>query len=220
MTMVDRLSELRVAGIVAVIRAPTTDAAVRAVDALVAGGITGVEITYSTPDPAAAIREVIRRHGDSVYVGAGTILETRQAKEVGEAGAKFLVSPGSDLDVATAMKETGAVVMLGAMTPSEVMAAVKLGADAVKVFPASLGGPAYLRSLRGPFPDVPFMPTGGVNAGNLYEWFAAGSVAVGAGGELCPTAAMLSGDWALIEETAKRFAETLDRLRTESAIPR
>jgi 2-dehydro-3-deoxyphosphogluconate aldolase/(4S)-4-hydroxy-2-oxoglutarate aldolase len=209
----DRLDKLRNAGIVAVLRAPSADAAVNAVDALVAGGVTAVEITYSTPDPAAAIREIVRRHGDSVYVGAGTILQAEQAQAVVDAGAEFLVSPGSDPDVAQAMIDTGAVVMLGAMTPTEVMSAIRLGSHAVKVFPASLGGPRYLASLRGPFPDVPFMPTGGVNDGNLAEWFAAGSIAVGAGGELCPAAAMKNNDWALIERTARRFADALVRLR-------
>ena len=213
----ERLEELQSAGIVAVLRAPTADAAVHAVDALVAGGIRAVEITYSTPDPVAAITAIVRRYGSSIYVGAGTILHADQAAAVVDAGAQFLVSPGGDPVVAEAMLQTEAVVMLGAMTPTEVMTATRLGCDAVKVFPASLGGPRYLASLRGPFPDVPFMPTGGVNDSNLADWFAAGSIAVGAGGELCPAGAMKNGDWELIKATAQRFSSALSDLRSISA---
>jgi 2-dehydro-3-deoxyphosphogluconate aldolase/(4S)-4-hydroxy-2-oxoglutarate aldolase len=95
------------------------------------------------------------------------------------------------------------------------MTAVRLGVHAVKIFPASLGGPAYLRALAGPFPDVAFLPTGGVDAGNLGEWFAAGAVAVGAGGELCPAAALGEGRWEEIEQSARRFRAALDSVRAE-----
>ena len=199
------LDELRRTAIVAVLRAPTPDAAIGAVDALVEGGITAIEITYSTPTPAEVIREITRRHGDRVYLGAGTITRPDQAAEVAEAGARFLVSPGSVPDVASAMLATGLVTMLGALTPTEVMVAQSLGAHVVKIFPASLGGPGYLRSLRGPFPDVALMPTGGVNADNIGEWFATGAIAVGAGSDLVANAAMVAGDWDAITESARSF---------------
>ena len=109
------------------------------------------------------------------------------------------------------MLATGRVTMLGALTPTEVMVARRLGAHVVKIFPASLGGPAYLQSLRGPFPAVPFMPTGGVNAGNIAHWFAAGAVAVGAGSELVSAAAMKAGDWDAISATARAFIAALPR---------
>jgi 2-dehydro-3-deoxyphosphogluconate aldolase / (4S)-4-hydroxy-2-oxoglutarate aldolase len=155
---------LEQAGILAVLRAPSAEHAVRAVDALVAGGVLGIEITYSTPDAADAIAEAARRHGDAIYLGAGTVLTAAQAHEAAEAGATFLVSPGTDEAVVAAMRGTGVAAFSGALTPSEVMAALRLGVDAVKIFPASLGGPAYLKALRGPFPDVAFMPTGGLSA--------------------------------------------------------
>lgn len=202
----DPLAALRAATVVAVLRAPTAEAGIQATDALVAGGVTGIEITYSTPDAAAVIREVRRRHGDAVHLGAGTVLEPRQAREAVDAGAEFLVSPGTDPELTGAMLGTGATVLCGALTPSEVMAALRLGVHVVKLFPASLGGPAFLKALRGPFPQVDFVPTGGVNAGNLAEWLAAGAVAVGAGGELCPAAAMASGDWATITASARQFS--------------
>ena len=209
--MTDPLADLKRTAIIAVLRAPTPDAAIAAVDALVAGGVTGIEVTYSTPQPAEVIREIARRHGSAVYLGAGTITRPEQAAEMAEAGAQFLVSPGSVPGVASAMLATGRATMLGALTPTEVMVAVDLGAHAVKVFPASLGGPAYLRALRAPFPTVPLMPTGGVNASNIGEWFAAGAVAVGAGGDLVPAAAMESSDWSAITESARSFVAALGR---------
>jgi len=203
------LTALRSAAIVAVLRAPTPAAALGAVDALVAGGVTAIEITYSTPEPAQVIREIVRRHGSGVYVGAGTITKPHQAAEVAEAGAEFLVSPGSVPDIAAEMVATGKVTMLGALTPTEVMVAERLGAHVVKVFPASLGGPAYLRALRGPFPGVSFMPTGGVNTDTIAEWFAAGAVAVGAGSDLLSSAAMKAEDWDSVTESARAFVAAM-----------
>ena len=108
-------------------------------------------------------------------------------------------------------------VLSGALTPSEVMTALRLGVHVVKLFPASLGGPAYLKALRGPFPQVSFVPTGGVNAANLADWLAAGAVAVGAGSDLCPTAALASGDWDTITATARSFSEAARRAREARA---
>lgn len=207
------LSSLSAVGVLAVLRAPSADAAVHAVDALVAGGVTGIEITYSTPDAEQAIATVADRHGDAVLLGAGTVTTPEQAERAVAAGARFLVSPGTEPRLAEAMLATGAAVMLGALTPTEVMAATALGADVVKIFPASLGGPAFLRALRGPFPDVPLMPTGGVNASNLGEWLAAGAVAVGAGSDLVSAAALRAGDWAAVELTARSFSDALAATR-------
>jgi 2-dehydro-3-deoxyphosphogluconate aldolase / (4S)-4-hydroxy-2-oxoglutarate aldolase len=215
MTTSSVLTALRAAGVLAVLRAPSGQAAVLAVDALLAGGVTGIEITYSTPDAAESISEIARRHGAAVYLGAGTVLTAEQANEAVDAGASFLVSPGTDETLVPAMKETGAAVFTGALTPSEVMTALRIGVDAVKIFPASLGGPGYLKSLRGPFPQVPFMPTGGVSAGNIKDWFAAGAVAVGAGSELCPAAALAAGRWDEIEALARQFAAACRQAREE-----
>lgn len=209
----DPLAALRAATIVAVLRAPSAEAGIRATAALIAGGITGIEITYSTPDTAEVIREVRAQHGDGIYLGAGTVLDPAQAAAAVEAGARFLVSPGTEPRLAAAMLDTGATVLAGALTPSEVMATLACGVHVVKLFPASLGGPAYLRALRGPFPQVRFAPTGGVNADNLDEWLAAGAVAVGAGGELCSAQAMADGDWDAITATARRFSAAARQAR-------
>lgn len=203
------LEAIREAGIFAVLRAPSRQAALGAVDALVAGGVTGIEVTWSTPDAPAVIAEVVRRHGDAVVLGAGTVTTPEQAREAVQAGARFLVSPGTVPEVARAMEQTGAAVVLGALTPSEVMAATALGADVVKIFPASLGGPSYLRALRAPFPDVPMMPTGGVDAADVGQWLDAGAVALGAGGTLCPPAALAAGRFEEVEAAARSFAAAL-----------
>ncbi|MFD4653714.1 bifunctional 4-hydroxy-2-oxoglutarate aldolase/2-dehydro-3-deoxy-phosphogluconate aldolase [Streptomyces sp. NPDC058441] len=206
------LSALRWAGVVAVLRAPSPDSALAAVDALVAGGVTGIEITYSTPDAPGVIAQVRERHPQAL-VGAGTVLSADQAKAAADAGAAFLVSPGSTPGLVEAMLDTGLTVLSGALTPTEVMAASALGVHAVKLFPASLGGPGFLRALRGPFPDVPLVPTGGVNAGNLRDWFAAGALAVGAGGELCSSADIAAGRWQALTERAQAFAAALAEAR-------
>lgn len=114
------------------------------------------------------------------------------------------------------MLASGAAVLSGALTPTEVMTAVRLGVHAIKIFPASLGGPGYLRALRGPFPDVPLMPTGGVNTGNLADWLRAGAVAVGAGSEPCPPAALSAGDWPAIQHSAREFRAALDSVRAST----
>jgi 2-dehydro-3-deoxyphosphogluconate aldolase / (4S)-4-hydroxy-2-oxoglutarate aldolase len=208
----DVLAALRATVVVAVLRAPSAAAAVSAVDALVAGGLTGIEVTYSTPDVPVVLREVRDRHPD-VVLGAGTVRTPAHAEEAAAAGAEFLVSPGTLPEVTRAMLGTGATVLSGALTPSEVMLATDLGVHVVKLFPSSLGGPAYLKALRGPFPDVDFCPTGGVRPGNLGDWLAAGAVAVGAGGELTPASALATGDWEAVTAAAREFRAAADAVR-------
>jgi 2-dehydro-3-deoxyphosphogluconate aldolase/(4S)-4-hydroxy-2-oxoglutarate aldolase len=198
-------SRLGAAGVVAVVRAPSAAAAVAVVDALVAGGVTAIELTFTIPGVAVALKRVRDTYGTAVLLGAGTIRTPQDARAAAEEGASFLVSPGVVPAVVGAMLETGAFTLVGVLTPSEVMLANDLGADAVKLFPASLGGPGYLRALRGPFPDVTWFPTGGVSPANLREWFDAGATAVGAGGELIPARAVQSGDWERITELARSF---------------
>lgn len=212
--MSDRLARARTTGILAVLRAPSPELALEASEAIIRGGVSGIEVTFSTPDAPAVIRELIARHGDAAYIGAGTVTTAEQATQAADAGAAFLVSPGTLPDLTRAMLDTGRVVMTGAMTLTEVMGALELGVDVVKIFPASLGGPSYLGALRGPFPDAPLMPTGGVKPDNLADWFAAGAVAVGAGGDLANGTAIANADWADIEERAARFAAALAATRS------
>jgi 2-dehydro-3-deoxyphosphogluconate aldolase/(4S)-4-hydroxy-2-oxoglutarate aldolase len=201
--VIDRIRRI---GILAVVRAPDPDTAVAAGAALVAGGVTGLEITFSTPEAPRVIRELSERFGDDALVGAGTVVTEQHARLAADAGARFLVSPGTTAELTASMKDTGLAVMTGALTPSEVMHALALRTDVVKIFPASLGGPSYLRALRGPFPDAPVMPTGGVTPVNIRDWVAAGAIALGAGGDLVPASALTNGDMAEIERRARAFA--------------
>jgi len=211
--MTDRLQRLRDSAVLAVLRAPSAEIALDASEALIRNGITGIEVTYSTPDAAEVIAELVHRHGDAAYIGAGTVTTAEQAESAASAGARFLVSPGTSVPLGAAMLDTGLVVMTGALTPSEVMQAMSIGVDVVKIFPASLGGPSYLGALRGPFPDVALMPTGGVNPDNVAAWFAAGAIAVGAGGDLVPASALASGEMSEIEVRAKRFVAAVAAVR-------
>lgn len=203
----DRLAPLIATRVLAVIRAPSAEAALRGSEALVRGGVTGLEITYSTPDAPAVIARLAEEYGDGIYLGAGTVTTVAQAREAVEAGARFLVSPGTRPELTGAMLGTGAVTLTGVLTPTEVMTAVELGVDVVKLFPAALSGTALLKALRGPFPDVPMMPTGGVTPANLAEWIAAGAVAVGAGSDLVSAQDLANGDWDAIETKARAFHE-------------
>jgi 2-dehydro-3-deoxyphosphogluconate aldolase/(4S)-4-hydroxy-2-oxoglutarate aldolase len=209
-----RIAEL---GLLAVLRAPDPAGARRAVDALVEAGVVGIEITYSTPDAASVIADIKQNYGDEVLVGAGTLVTHAQVAEAAEAGASYLVSPGLDDEVIASMRATSLPAMAGVLTPTEVMRGVRLGVDVMKLFPGSLGGASYLRSLRGPFPDVPFMPTGGVSADNVRDWLAAGAIAVGAGGELASTGDISSGDFAGIREKGRRFLEAMREARADAA---
>lgn len=205
----DVLTRVRELGLLAVLRGPSPDLTLKMVDALVAGGVTGIEITYTTPDAAAVVRVLDERYGDAILLGMGTLTEPRHAAEAKDAGARFIVSPHYEADLAGAMRETGLAMMIGSLTPSEVVRAYKSGSDVVKVFPGSSGGPKYLKALRGPFPDIPMMPTGGVSAENVAAWFAAGAVAVGAGSALCPRAWAEEGRFDDITARAEAFARTV-----------
>ncbi len=204
------LQNIKTLGVVAVIRGPSAELTVKMVDALIAGGVTGIEITYSTPNAEAVVAEVAQKYGDQIVLGMGTLTEPAQAQSAKAAGANFLVSPICEPELVKAMAASGLLVMAGALTPTEVLQAHRNGSDVVKIFPGSLAGPSYIKALRGPFPYIPFMPTGGVSASNLGEWFAAGVVAVGAGSELCPPNLAKEGKF---DEISRRAAEFLQAVK-------
>lgn len=199
------LQRIRELGLLAVLRGPSPELTLHMVEALVAGGVYGIEITYTTPNAPEVVRQLAERFGQTILLGMGTLTRPEQAAEATEAGAQFLVSPHTEPALARAMTATGLPVMMGAFTPSEVMAAYSLGSDVVKLFPGSLGGPDYMKALRGPYPDIPMMPTGGVEKENVADWFAAGAVAVGAGSSLCPKQWALDGRWEEITAVAQEF---------------
>jgi len=194
--------------VLAVVRAPEIPDAAALCRALAAGGIRCVELTYTTPDLAGHLARATAAEG--TYLGAGTVLTAAQATGAIEAGAAFLVTPGLRADVAAVATARGVPLVMGAFTPSEVLAALDLGATAVKIFPAHLLGPRYLKDLRGPLPDVRLIPSGGVNAGNAAEFLSHGAVAVSAGTDVVPPDAVAAGDWAEITRRAAAFVRTLD----------
>jgi len=215
--MTDRYAPLQQAGLVAVVRAQQPELAVRLVAALLAGGIRAIELTFTIPGASEALAEVRRTHGDAVLLGAGTIREPSQIDAAVRAGADFLVTPHLRPDLLAAMLATGLPVIPGVLTPSEVAAALDAGAEVVKLFPASAMGPGYLRSLRGPFPDLRVVPTGGIDAPDLADWFGAGALAVGVGSELAPRALLAEGRWEELTARAVRFTEAARAARIAQA---
>lgn len=214
MSKQETLNRLHDLGLVAVIRGPSPELTVEMVAALVAGGVTGIEITYTTPNAAEVVRALDRAFGDRILLGMGTLTDPAQAAEALDAGARYLVSPITDDTLAAAMVATGLPLMIGALTPTEVFRAYQLGSDVVKLFPGSAVGPDYVKALHGPFPHIPIMPTGGVDEHNLADWFRAGVWAVGAGSQLSPVKLAREGKFDEITAIAARFAAAVARART------
>jgi 2-dehydro-3-deoxyphosphogluconate aldolase/(4S)-4-hydroxy-2-oxoglutarate aldolase len=193
-------------GIVPVIRAAHAAEASRAVEAVCAGGISLVEIAMTVPDAPQLLREVARADG-GFLIGAGTVLNAKQAEICIDAGAQFLVSPGLSVEVIHTAAKHGVLAIPGAFTPTEVMAARALGVEVIKIFPCgSGGGPSHLKSLLAPFPDCRFIPTGGVNLKNAEEYFAAGAFALGIGADLADLSALRRNEAHKITEAAKSLA--------------
>ncbi len=213
MNKAEILEKVKALGVVAVIRGPSPELTVKMVQALIEGGVTGIEITYSTPNAEEVVRTLAGRFGDEILLGMGTLTKPEQAKCAQDAGAKYLVSPVSEPTLVKSMIATGLLTMAGALTPTEVLQVYNLGTDVVKIFPGSVGGPAYVKALKGPFPYIPMMPTGGVSASNVADWFKAGVVAVGAGSELCPPQLAKEGKFADITKLAVEFMKIVKAAR-------
>ncbi len=193
-------------GIVAVVRAESGRRLAEVVRALAEGGVTAAEITFTVPDAVAVIRTVREELGDRVVLGAGTVLDPETARAALLAGAEYIVAPTVNLDVIRLCRRYDKVVMPGAFTPTEVLAAWEAGADVVKIFPADVGGPAYLKALRGPLPQVRVMPTGGVDLTTAAAFLDAGACCLGVGGSLVDAKAVADGDFGRIKELASQYA--------------
>lgn len=205
-TTLERLRRHRVA---AIVRARDAEEAVQIAEALHAGGLGAIELTFTTPGCAEALAETRRRLGDGLLLGAGTITTPTEACAAADAGADFLVSPHLDEALLEAELATGLLAVPGVLTPSEVAAALRAGATLVKLFPASTVGVGHLRALFGPFPGLRAMPAGGVSLETAPSWLAAGALAVGVGGELLPKALREARDWAGIRDNAERLLARL-----------
>jgi len=198
---------------VAVIRTDSIERALGAAKAAIAGGFRAIEITYSFPDAAAAIETLAEANENDLLLGAGTILNREQVHEAVGAGARFLVSPCVLPEVIETAHELQVAVIPGAFTPTEIYTAHSLGADIVKIFPAVKFGPEYLKAVRGPLPQIPIMPTSGVDSSNVAEWFRAGAVAVGAVGSVFDPALIRNGDWSELIRRAREFIEAVRAAR-------
>ena len=210
-----RIAEI---GIVPVVRASSADDAALAAEAVCEGGIPIVEITMTVPGAVEVIRELVKKKLSGVLIGAGTVLDVEAARKCADAGAQFLVSPSLDVKTIEFAVSKGIFIMAGALTPTEVLTAWRAGSNYVKVFPcSSVGGAKYIRALKGPFPQIPLVPTGGVNLNTAAEFLEAGSIALGIGGELVQAAALKARQPQVIVETARQFLEIVKKVRSGKA---
>jgi 2-dehydro-3-deoxyphosphogluconate aldolase/(4S)-4-hydroxy-2-oxoglutarate aldolase len=192
--------------VVPIIRTPTAESALAAVEAVIDGGIDCVEITMTVDNALKAIEKVADRHGDKVLLGAGTVLDAETARTCMLAGAQFFVTPSLNLKTIELAKRYSRPIFAGALTPTEILATWQAGADGVKVFPCNaMGGAKYIKALKGPFPHIDLVPTGGVNLETITEFLKAGATAVGVGSELVDAESVATGRYDGVREKAKQF---------------
>lgn len=201
-------------GVIPVVRVTSAQEAIEVSDAIKEGGISLIEITMSVQGAIDVIKELTKKYRDEIIMGAGTILDSETARAALLAGAQFIVTPTLNLDVIQIAHRYSAVVVPGAMTPTEILTAWNAGADMVKVFPAAqLGGPEYLKALKGPLPQILLVPTGGVNLQNAGAFIKAGASAIGVGGELVDKKAVKEKKFNVITENARAFLRAVREAR-------
>lgn len=208
------LTKIQDCGIVAVVRAETTDEAQRIAEACLEGGVSAIELTFTVPHADKVIEFLANKYSpEEMILGAGTVMDSQTARMAMLCGAQYIVSPYFDIETVKLCNRYRVAVMPGVMSVREAVMAMEAGADILKIFPADLFGPKIIKDIKGPLPYAKMMPTGGVTADNAGEWIKAGAVALGAGGSL--TAGAKTGDYALITETAKRFVKNIKAARAE-----
>ena len=206
MNLVERVEFIREQGIIAIVRADSSDGLVKIIEAIAAGGVRCIEVTMTTPGALEALREASALwKAPDVLLGVGSVLDADTALDAIAAGAEYVVSPNISRAVIEAAHDLGVPALPGAFTPNEIVAAWHAGGDLIKVFPATLGGLDYIKAVRAPLPHIPLVPTGGVTAENLHEFLSAGVVAVGVGTALVSKKMAAEGDFAGIEAQAKKF---------------
>jgi 2-dehydro-3-deoxyphosphogluconate aldolase/(4S)-4-hydroxy-2-oxoglutarate aldolase len=205
MSRTNHLQRVIDSGIVAVVRSPDSRQLVDVVGALADGGVTVVEITFSVPNALDVLKQVRQALGDRVLLGAGTILDAETGRAALLAGAEYLVSPTLKLDVIRLCRRYDKLVMPGAFTPTEILAAWEAGADIVKVFPAEVVGPAFFKAMRGPLPQIRMMPTGGVDLTTAVSFLQAGACCLGIGSQLVEPRAIAEGNFARLRDLARQY---------------
>ncbi len=212
MEKLEVLRRLEECGVIAVVRGSNEEEVMKIIDACIAGGIVGIEVTFTVPGALDIIKALAKRYSpEEVLIGAGTVLDPETARAAILAGAQFVVAPCLNVDTVKMCLRYQIACMPGAMTIKETVECMETGADIVKLFPGNLGGPAMIKNIKGPLPQVRIMPTGGVNASNAGEWIAAGAVAVGAGGDL--TAGAKTGDYESITRIGKEMVAAVKAAR-------
>lgn len=207
------LTRLQNGGLVAVVRAENPDQAARIAEACLKGGASAIEVTFTVPRAHEVVADLRKRFSDDeLILGAGTVLDPETARIAILEGASYIVSPCLNEDTMRLCNRYRVPCMPGAMTVREIVSCLELGAEIIKLFPGELFGPAFIKALKGPLPQVKIMPTGGVSLENAHEWIAAGAVALGVGGQL--TAGAKTGDYAGIEATARRFMAAIAAARS------
>jgi 2-dehydro-3-deoxyphosphogluconate aldolase/(4S)-4-hydroxy-2-oxoglutarate aldolase len=213
MTRDRTLARILESGIVAVVRFESSEPLVKVASALVQGGVTAIEVTFTVPGAIDVIRQVRQELGDSITLGAGTVLDPETARAAILAGAEYIVAPTLNHEVIRLCRRYDKAVMPGALTPTEVLSAWEAGADVVKVFPAEVGGPAYLKALRGPLPQIRLMPTGGVDLSTAENFLNAGACCLGVGSALVEPKAVAASDFGRIRDLAAQFTTIVRRFR-------
>ncbi len=203
------LEALGRAGVLAIVRLDSADQLSRVAEAVREGGVTALEFTLTTPGALDALRQAAARMGSDMLLGAGTVLDAEQAREAIAAGAQLIVSPILAPDVAAVCQQADVLCMPAGFTPTELQAAWKLGTGLVKLFPASVGGPSYLREVRAPLPHLRLAPTGGVNLETAAAFIRAGAFALGVGSALVDRALVANGDFAALTDRAKRLTDAV-----------
>ncbi len=210
--------QLEAAGIIPVLRARSAKEALGVVEAMVAGGVTVIEVTMTVPGAIDVLRELKRSYGSKLLLGSGTVTDGAECAATIDAGAEFVVSPSLHMDVIAETKKRDKVSLPGALTPTEVITAWRAGADFVKVFPCSaMGGASYLKSLKAPFPYLKLVPTGGVTLQTAASFLEAGASALGVGADLVNLQAIADGKPEVITNTARGYIEVIARTRAAKA---
>lgn len=201
--------------LIPIIRVESADIAFKVVDAFLEGGVNIIEVTMSVPGAVDVVRQLVEKIGDNVLIGTGTVVDGKMAKEVIKAGSHFIVSPNYSRDlIETAIKHNIPIIP-GALTPTEIYDAYTMGADAVKVFPCgTVGGASYIKAIRGPLPQIPLVPTGGVNLDSAGPMLEAGAYALGVGGAITDKKAIKEGRFEVITENVRNFLDIVRRYRS------
>lgn len=212
------LSAMKEIGIVPVVRTPTPESALRAIEAIYEGGIRAAEVTMTVPGAVKVLEQLADKFGGKMVLGAGTVLDPETCRICMLAGAQFFVTPALNLKTIEMAQRYGKPVCPGALTPTEVLTAWQAGADIVKVFPCdNVGGAKYIKALKGPFPQIEMIPTGGVSLTTAGDFLKAGACAVAVGGELVDGKTIAAGAYAVFTERARQFLEVVAKARAEMA---